>query len=584
MKIFIFFIFFTFISILASANEIEVIELHETKTLDQMVLDNSSELEVLNTKIDNEDNEEEKNEIFENSGEVEEKEIELNNFWSLTNKESINNYLNNANNIKSQILEKELFSLLEIANLDLDEKENRQIFFSIVNYFYKNGNITKSYDLISKKDLQNYENINFYNMIKLNYLLSTFQLDRVCDLKDEFSKEINFKNFLIEKIDIFCLILNNKYSEAELLNSILLETEANIDNNFQQLYSAIISNNNELENIDIKFSDPINKDLIFLYSSMLRIAELPLNPDFLKVDSKNLAIPIILNQSSPIDLRIKAANDSFLGNNISIESLAALYQSVDFNSSQLNNPTETIEKFSNNIEMLMAFHFQLINIQIFPSERIKALMNFWDFSKLNNLEEISYSLSYKIVQSIELSAENLEFSPQIATSYIYNKNYEMALEWINFYEGIKGIDEKIAYVKILYNLYSAAETQKIIETITSNSEVFSKSKDKKVEELMFVLFSTLQNNLNQSLSENFSNIYDDRLMPSTFIIENLNDSIQNNNNDIFLMYSIVSLNNKDWNEIHPQHLKILLSGFISYKNGELIREIIIEILKHYKIL
>ena len=581
MKIFIFFILFTFISILASANEIEVIELHETKTLDQMVLDNSSELEELNTKIDNE---EEKNEIFENSGEVEEKEIELNNFWSLTNKESINNYLNNANNIKSQILEKELFSLLEKANLDLDKKENRQIFFSIVNYFYKNGNITKSYDLISKKDLQNYDNINFYNMIKLNYLLSTFQLDRVCDLKDEFSKEINFKHFLIEKIDIFCLILNNKYSEAELLNSILLETEVKIDNNFQQLYSAIISNNNELENIDIKFSDPINKDLIFLYSSMLRIAELPLNPDFLKVDSKNLAIPIILNQSSPIDLRIKAANDSFLGNNISIESLAALYQSVDFNSSQLNNPTETIEKFSNNIEMLMAFHFQLINIQIFPSERIEALMNFWNFSKLNNLEEISYSLSYKIVQSIELSAENLEFSPQIASSYIYNKNYEMALEWINFYEGIKGIDEKIAYVKILYNLYSAAETQKIIETITSNSEVFSKSKDKKVEELMFVLFSTLQNNLNQSLSENFNTIYDNRLMPSTFIIENLNNSIQNNNNDIFLMYSIVSLNNKNWNEIHPQHLKILLSGFINYNDGELIREIIIEILKHYKIL
>ena len=160
----------------------------------------------------------------------------------------------------------------------------------------------------------------------------------------------------------------------------------------------------------------------------------------------------------------------------------------------------------------------------------------------------------------------------------------MALEWINFYEGIKGIDEKIAYVKILYNLYSAAETQKIIETITSNLEVFSKSKDTKVEELMFVLFSTLQNNLNQSLSENFITIYDDRLMPSTFIIENLNDSIQNNNNDIFLMYSIVSLNNKNWNEIHPQHLKILLSGFISYKDGELIREIIIEILKHYKIL
>ena len=318
MKTFIFFILFTLISIIVYANEVEVIELHETKTLDQMVLDNSTELLELNTSTDNE---EEKNEPVENFEVVEEKEIELDNFTNLINKNSINNYLNNANNIKSQILERELFSLLEKANLDLDKKENRQIFFSIVNYFYKNGNITKSYDLISKKDLQNYENINFYNMIKLNYLLSTFQLDRVCELKDEFSKEINFKNFLIEKIDIFCLILNNKYSEAELLNSILLETEAKIDNNFQQLYFAIISKNNELENTKIQFSYPIDKDLIFLYSSMLRIAELPLNPEFLKVDSKNLAIPIILNQSSPIDLRIKAANDSFLGNNILLKVL-----------------------------------------------------------------------------------------------------------------------------------------------------------------------------------------------------------------------------------------------------------------------
>ena len=157
-----------------------------------------------------------------------------------------------------------------------------------------------------------------------------------------------------------------------------------------------------------------------------------------------------------------------------------------------------------------------------------------DFSKLNNLEEIAYSLSYKIIQSIEISAENLEYSPQIATSYIYNKNYERALEWINFYEGTKGIDEKIAYVKILYNLYSAEENQKIIETISSNSEVFSKSEDRKVEELMFVLFSSLENNLNHSLSENFNIIYDDRLIPSAFIIENLNNSIENNNNDVFL--------------------------------------------------
>ena len=41
----------------------------------------------------------------------------------------------------------------------------------------------------------------------------------------------------------------------------------------------------------------------------------------------------------------------------------------------------------------MAYYFQLINIQIFPNERLEALINFWDFAKKNNLEEIAYALN-----------------------------------------------------------------------------------------------------------------------------------------------------------------------------------------------
>ena len=39
------------------------------------------------------------------------------------------------------------------------------------------------------------------------------------------------------KIDIFCLILEDKLSEAQLLNSIMLETENNVDQLFSKLYS-----------------------------------------------------------------------------------------------------------------------------------------------------------------------------------------------------------------------------------------------------------------------------------------------------------------------------------------------------------
>ena len=95
---------------------------------------------------------------------------------------------------------------------------------------------------------------------------------------------------------------------------------------------------------------------------MTRIAELPFSNEFYEIDKKNLSIPIILNQSSPIDLRIKAANESFLQNLIPVDSLAALYMSADFNSEQLNNPKETLKSFSDNTELSMAFLFQLVNI------------------------------------------------------------------------------------------------------------------------------------------------------------------------------------------------------------------------------
>ena len=219
--------------------------------------------------------------------------------------------------------------------------------------------------------------MNFYTSIKLNYLLSTFQLNEACNFKEELNSNIKLDNFFLEKIDIFCLILNDNQSEANLLNSILIETENNLDNYFQNLF-LLISNSSDQINIDNenKYLE-INSELIFLYSAMTRIAELPFSHEFYELDKKNLSIPIILNQASPIDLRIKAANESFLENLITVDSLAALYMSADFNSNQLNNPKETLISFSNNDELSMAFLFQLVNIQIFPNDRLNVLIQFW---------------------------------------------------------------------------------------------------------------------------------------------------------------------------------------------------------------
>ena len=570
------------------SNEVEVIELHENKSLDQMVLDQINDDE--DSEIENSNNSDESknlvseidtSDILENEAQV---EIITDNFWTNNEPATISNYLENSKNLKSKVLQNELNNFLEILDLDYSEKKYREIFNIIVRYFYDIGNISKAYNLIQTRDLKDDEFISFYDTVEINYLLSTFQLEDVCSLKNTLSQNNNnLKYFLLEKLDIFCLVLVNNLSEAELLYSILMETETDIDKNFQFLFLALTEAENEIVFSEFQFEDLENNDLIFLYSAMARIAEIPLSENFLQIDPDNLAIPIILNRSSPIDLRLRAANKSFLNNNISIESLAALYQSVDFDSKQLNNPNDTIVEISNDIELLMAFYFQLVNIQIFPSERLESLIKFWDYAKIQNLERIAYSLTYKTVQSIEISSENLEYSPQIAVSYIFNKDFPKALEWIDFYKNNKDTDELSSYVEILLSLYSTNQVNSISEVIIENLDKFV-ALDKKNEELIYILLNTLGYEISNTLTQNFDNIYDYRLMPSIFVIHNIQEAISLNEDYKLLIFSIISLNDKEWINIHPEHLRIILNGFLNYSNEDLLTKIIIEIFENYKII
>ena len=549
-----------------------------------MVLENVSNVD---DEINVETNESSENNIenivVENNNVIETELEYTNNFITQNDSSLINSVLNNVTKIKSKVLQSELNSSLLVLDMNYENKNNRDIFLSLINYFYQIGDISKVYELIKSRDISEDENLNFYNFLEMNYLLSTSQLESACNFKNFLNSDLNLKSMFVDKIEIFCLILDNKLSEAELLNSILIETEENLDDNFQQLI-LILTNKSNYDDPNSLFTKKINSDLIFLYSAMARIAELPLNEKFLEVDPLNLAIPIILNKSTSDSLRLKAANKSFLNGNISIESLAALYQSLDFNSQQLNGSDSIIQDLANNTELLMAYYFQYINVQIFPSERIDAIIKFWDFAKSKNLEFIAYSLTYKIVDSIEVISKYLDFSPQIAVSYIYNKDLEKALNWIEFYEKTNGIDNKIIYAKLLLDLNSSNNVSSVLEIINNNFKTLSMLEDYRAQELMYIISNTLKNKNIQSIENNFESIFDDRLMPSVFISENIKNAIENQNESKFLIYSLVSINNKEWREIHPTHLKIILDGYIFYKNGSIVKDLILEILDNYKIL
>ena len=582
----IFIIILFFVSNLISANElenneVEVINLHESKSLDQMVLENLNNEnnieEVVENKIVDEVEEVTNNEV-----EVEQIEIIKDNFVFKNEIEDLNNYFDNLQNINSKTLQKQIIAVLENLQLDLEIEQDREILFLIVNYFKSIGQINKSFELIEKYELSKDKNYNFYTSVRLNYLLSTFQLNDVCSFREELNSNIILDYFFLEKLDIFCSILNNNESEARLLNSILVESENNLDNYYQELFSLIINSSDQLiDDKKIKNSE-INKELIFLYSAMTRIAELPFSHEFYELDKRNLSIPIILNQASPIDLRIKAANESFLENLITVDSLAALYMSADFNSDQFNNSKNTIDSFSNNKELSMAFLFQLVNIQIFPNDRLNALVQFWDFAKQNNLEEIAYKLSNNMLGSIEATTENIIFGPKIASAYIFNNNFEKALAWIELYEKAKEIDAKSIYTRVLLDLYSTNNLDSFINSLNLTLDNYIDDQNNENEELFFILKDVMNLDTKANTNINLDKIFDERLMPSIFLFNEIRNSIINNKDDKFLIYSLISINNKNWNDIHPEHLKLILKGYLSYNDGALFRNLILEIFKNYK--
>jgi len=44
------------------------------------------------------------------------------------------------------------------------------------------------------------------------------------------------------------------------------------------------------------------------------------------------------------------------------------------------------------------------------------------------------------------------------------------------------------------------------------------------------------------------------------------------------------MDNKDWNELHPEHLNLMLQAFSIYDQGSLIKPVLLEILNNLKII
>ncbi|MDC3156320.1 hypothetical protein OA855_00810, partial [Pelagibacteraceae bacterium] len=157
-----------------------------------------------------------------------------------------------------------------------------------------------------------------------------------------------------------------------------------------------------------------------------------------------------------------------------------------------------------------------------------------------------------MLSSIEANSENIMYGPQIASAYIFNNNFDDALNWIELYENAKEVDSKSIYTRILLDLYSSSDLNSFIISINKNLNTETYEQPNENEELLYVLKSVMDLDINSNSDINLNKIFDDRSMPSIFLLNKINNSIVNKEEEEFLFYSLISFNDRSWNNIHPE--------------------------------
>ena len=73
-------------------------------------------------------------------------------------------------------------------------------------------------------------------------------------------------------------------------------------------------------------------------------------------------------------------------------------------------------------------------------------------------------------------------------------------------------------------------------------------------------------------------------MPSYFLMNDIKKQINDGNDLSVLILSLISMQSKNWTELHPEHLSLTLEAINLYDNGVLKKLVVLEILNELEIL
>ena len=102
-------------------------------------------------------------------------------------------------------------------------------------------------------------------------------------------------------------------------------------------------------------------------------------------------------------------------------------------------------------------------------------------------------------------------------------------------------------------------------------------------EILLTIASVINENNDQVLNGN-KNLIDQRSVPSRYLLSKIKQSSKTKNYGELLLSINISMIGKSWTEIHPEHLRIILTALRDIEIEHFFKDVIIEILKASEII
>ena len=498
--------------------------------------------------------------------------------WSGTERNIIQNYLKNLPINKESDTAIELIKKLLLSNAKVP-KSNGEIDLILIriNKLIELGdfdNAKSLIDLVNKKDNEEI----LIKQTEINLSLNNFDL--ACSNIEEERKSFK-QNLFWRKVEIFCQILNGKTNKANLSLSLLKEEKNFNDENFLKIIDSLIYKD------EINDESLVNLNLLNLV--MTRVANINIKESYVLNDDPLLLTMIYRMPNAPIKLRIEAIEKSKKLLNLPIETIEEIYNSYDLKSKYT--------KISLDDNILLGSETQVILFQMAIAEddeekKAKIIQKSLELASINGNFTLISKLNLNSLLEIKPSKKLSWFSNYAAKSLLISNKKEEAMKWYEISKKEKDKNTELfnnfIELWVIVELLNLKDKENQYKNISQNEIL--KSIDKFDSQNKKLVFDTLGfyilENFGMKINPQFWLInldnqeIESKQLPNSSLISLLKYSSKNNKVGETILLILMSLDNKNFNQLHPFFLQIVISSLnqigLQEKAFDLVMETLIE--------